>query len=331
MSNAVSARRRLSPRAKAALGLFARYATIIGLVAMIAAFSILSPRAFPTVSNFTNVLNQASLAMIIAAGLTLAVVVGELDLSIGFAASLHGILVTGLIVSNKLPIPVAVVIVLAAGALIGLVNGLIVTKVKVNSVIATLGVGTILTGLAFAYSAGVPIVSGVPEAFLQLSLGRWLFGIPNNIVVMAIVVGSLWILVERSALGQEIQAVGGNPAAARLAGIDVDRIKILGFVISGVCAALTGILLASRLGSGTASAADSYLLTAFAAVFLGSATLRDGEFHVLGTLIGALIIAFGFNGLNIFGAPTYSQYVLQGAILIVAVGLSSLGRSAAES
>ncbi len=102
-------------------------------------------------------------------------------------------------------------------------------------------------------------------------------------------------------------------------------------MISGVCAALTGILLASRLGSGTASAADSYLLTAFAAVFLGSATLRDGEFHILGTLIGALIIAFGFNGLNIFGAPTFSQYVLQGAILILAVGLSSLGRSIAES
>ena len=322
--------RRLSPRTKTALGFFARYATIIGLIGMIVAFAILSPRAFPTVNNFTNVLNQASLAMIIAAGLTLAVVVGELDLSIGFAASLHGILVTGLIVSNKLPIPVAVLIVLAAGALIGLVNGLIVTKVKVNSVIATLGVGTILTGLAFAYSAGVPIVAGVPEAFLQLSLGRWLFGIPNNIVVVALIVGGLWVLVERTALGQEIQAVGGNPAAARLAGIDVDRIKILGFMISGTCAALTGILLASRLGSGTASAADSYLLTAFAAVFLGSATLRDGEFHVLGTLIGALIIAFGFNGLNIFGAPTFSQYMLQGAILIIAVGLSSLGRSIAE-
>ena len=322
---------RLSPRAKASLGFLARYATILGLLAMVAAFAVLSPRAFPTVSNFRNVLNQASLAMIIASGLTLAVVVGELDLSIGFAASLHGILVTGLIVSNKLPIPVAILIVLAAGALIGLVNGLIVTKIRVNSVIATLGVGTILTGLAFAYSAGVPIVAGVPESFLQLSLGRWLFGIPNNIVAMALVVGGLWVLVERTALGQEIQAVGGNPAAARLAGIDVDRIKILGFVISGACAALTGILLASRLGSGTASAADSYLLTAFAAVFLGSATLRDGEFHVLGTLVGALIIAFGFNGLNIFGAPTFSQYVLQGAILIVAVGLSSLGRAIAES
>lgn len=331
MTTTLAARRRLSPQAKALLGFFARYATILGLLAMMVVFSLLSPRAFPTVNNFTNVLNQASLAMIIAAGLTLAVVVGELDLSVGFAASLHGILVTGLIVSNKLPIPVAIVIVLAAGGLIGLVNGLIVTKVKVNSVIATLGIGTILTGLAFAYSAGVPIVAGVPEAFLQLSLGRWLYGVPNDIVVMAVVVGALWVLVERTALGQEIQAVGGNPAAARLAGIDVDRIKILGFVISGVCAALTGILLASRLGSGTASAADSYLLTAFAAVFLGSATLRDGEFHVLGTLIGALIIAVGFNGLNIFGAPTYSQYVLQGAILIVAVGLSSLGRSIAES
>ena len=323
--------RRLSPAAKRSLGFFARWATVIGLLVMIAAFAVLSPRAFPTLNNFTNVLNQASLTMIIAAGLTLASVAGELDLSIGFAASLHGILVTGLIVSNELPIPVAIIIVLAAGALIGLINGLIVTKIRVNSVIATLGIGTILTGLAFAYTSGVPIVAGVPEAFLQLSLGRWLFGIPNNIVVMVVVVGGLWVLVERTPLGQEIQAVGGNPSAARLAGIDVDRVKIVGFVISGICAALTGILLASRLGSGTASAADSYLLTAFAAVFLGSATLRDGEFHVLGTVVGALIIAFGFNGLNIFGAPTYSQYVLQGAILIVAVGLSSLGRSIAES
>lgn len=326
-----SANRRLSPRAKIVLGFFARYATIIGLLAMLATFAVLSPRFFPTLYNFTNVLNQASLTMIIAAGLTVAVIVGELDLSIGFAASLHGILVTGLIVGDHLPIPVAILIVLVAGGVIGLVNGLIVTKAKVNSVIATLGVGTILTGLAFAYSAGAPIVAGVPEAFLQLSLGRWLAGVPNNIVVMVLVLAGLWLLVERTAIGQEIQAVGGNPAAARLAGIDVDRIKILGFVISGVCAALTGILLASRLGSGTASAADSYLLTAFAAVFLGSATLRDGEFHVLGTLIGALIIAFGFNGLNIFGAPTYSQYILQGAILIIAVGLSSLGRSIAES
>jgi ribose transport system permease protein len=331
MSENVISTRRLSPAAKAALGIFARYATIIGLGAMILAFSLLSPDAFPTFNNFINVINQASLAMIISGGLTLALVIGEMDLSVGYAASLHGVLVTGLIVHSKLPIPVALAVVIALGGLVGAVNGLIVTKLRVNSVIATLGVGTILVGLAFAYSSGVPIVAGVPEAFLQLTLGRWLFGIPNPIIVMALVVLILWVLVERTAIGQEIQAVGGNQAAARLAGISVDRIKILAFVISGMCAALTGALLASRLGSGTTSAADSYLLTAFAAVFLGSATLRDGEFHVLGTLVGTLIIAFGFNGLNIFGAPTFSQYVFQGATLIIAVGLSSLGRMLAES
>jgi len=331
MSGTSIARRRLSPGARIGLAIFARYATIIGLALMIVIFSILSPDAFPTLNNFVNVLNQASLATIIAGGLTLAVVVGELDLSIGYAASLHGVLVTGLIVQDKLPITLAIVIVLALGALIGVVNGLIVTKLRVNSVIATLGVGTIIVGLAFAYSSGVPIVAGVPEGFLQLSLGRWLFGIPNPIIIMAVVVVGLWVLVERTAIGQEIQAVGGNPIAARLAGISVDRIKILGFVISAVCAALTGALLASRLGSGTTNAADSYLLTAFAAVFLGSATLRDGEFHVLGTFIGTLIIVFGFNGLNIFGAPTFSQYVFQGTILVVAVALSSLGRMLAET
>ena len=331
MSGTSIAPRRLSPGVRIGLAIFARYATIIGLALMIVIFSILSPDAFPTLNNFVNVLNQASLATIIAGGLTLAVVVGELDLSIGYAASLHGVLVTGLIVHDKLPIAFAIVIVLALGALIGVVNGLIVTKLRVNSVIATLGVGTIIVGLAFAYSSGVPIVAGVPEGFLQLSLGRWLFGIPNPIIIMAVVVVGLWVLVERTAIGQEIQAVGGNPIAARLAGINVDRIKILGFVISAVCAALTGALLASRLGSGTTNAADSYLLTAFAAVFLGSATLRDGEFHVLGTFIGTLIIVFGFNGLNIFGAPTFSQYVFQGTILVVAVALSSLGRMLAET
>jgi ribose transport system permease protein len=331
MTDVTISSRRLSPAAKAWLGGVARFGTIIGLAAMIFVFAWLSPRAFPTVLNFTNVLNQTSLVMIIAGGLTVAVLVGELDLSIGFAASLHGVLVTGLIVANGLPIPLAVTIILAAGALVGLVNGLIVTKMKVNSVIATLGVGTVLTGLSFAYSSGVPIVSGVPEDFLQISLGRWVFGIPNNILLMALVLGGLWVLIERTAIGQEFQAVGGNPAAARLAGINIDRIKILGFVISGTCAALVGILLASRLGSGTTSAGDSYLLTAFASVFLGSATLRDGEFHIFGTFVGALIIAFGFNGLNIFGAPTWSQYVFQGSILIIAVGLSSLGRHLAEN
>ena len=305
--------------------LLARYGTLIGLALMLAGFSALAPAAFPSVGNLVNVLNQASLAMIIAGGLTVAVIVGELDLSIGFFASFAGVLVTGLMAHQHLPVPVAIGAVLACGAAMGLVNGFIVTRVGVNSVIATLGTGTIVVGLNFAYSTGAPIVSGVPDSFVNIALDRTA-GIPNDVIIMAVVIAALWVLVERTTIGQQIQAVGGNPVAARLSGIRVERIKTLGFVASGVCAALTGILLAAALGSGTTSAADSYLLTAFAAVFLGSATLRDGEFHVLGTFFGVLIIAVGFNGLAIFGAPTFTQYVFQGSLLIVAVGLSSLGR-----
>jgi ribose transport system permease protein len=307
------------------LPFFAKYGTIVGFAVMVAIFSLLAPAAFPTWSNFINVLNQASLTMIVSGGLTVAVIVGELDLSIGFAASAEGVLVTGLIVWDKLPVPVAILVVLAGGALVGLVNGFIVTKMGVNSVIATLGTGTVIVGLNFAYSEGAPIVAGMPDSFLDISLGR-IWGIPHNVLIMAAVIAALWLLVERTSIGQMIQAVGGNPVAARFSGIAVDRVKILGFIVAGVCAALTGILLASVLGSGTTSAADSYLLSAFAAVFLGSATLRDGEFHILGTVFGVLIIAIGFNGLAIFGAPTFYQYIFQGAILIFAVGLSSLGR-----
>jgi ribose transport system permease protein len=312
------------------LGLLATYGTIIGFLLMVLTFSALAPVAFPSFSNFVNVLNQASLAMIIAGGLTVTMIVGELDLSIGFAASFAGVLVTGLIANQGFPVPVAIVAVLLVGAFIGLVNGLIVTKMRVNSVIATLGTGTIVVGLNFAYSTGSPIVAGVPDSFVDISIGR-LWGIPHNILTMLAVMAGLWFLVERTSIGQSIQAVGGNAIASRLSGIRVDSIKILGFVVAGVCAALTGILLASALGSGTTSAADSYLLTAFAAVFLGSATLRDGEFHITGTFVGVLIIAVGFNGLAIFGAPTFYQYVFQGAILIVSVGLSSLGRVFSES
>ncbi|MBV8587414.1 MAG: ABC transporter permease, partial [Verrucomicrobia bacterium] len=303
MSAPVSTSLRSGDFSRHAFALLAKWGTIVGLALMIGVFSFLAPVAFPTFNNFLNILNQASLTMIIAGGLTVAVIVGELDLSIGFAASYAGVLVTGFIVNQGMPVFLAILAVLACGALIGIVNGLIVTKVRVNSVIATLGVGTIVVGLDFAYSTGAPIAAGVPDAFTDIALGRT-FGVPNNVIIMLVVIALLWLIVECTTLGQNIQAVGGNPVAARLSGIAVDRIKIIGFIVAGVCAALTGILLASSLGSGTPSAADSYLLSAFAAVFLGSATLRDGEFHIIGTCVGVLIIAVGFNGLAIFGAPT---------------------------
>lgn len=308
-----------------ALQLLSRYGTLTGLLIMVVVFSIAAPNSFPTTGNVINVLNQSALTAIIASGLTMALVVGEFDLSIGYAASLAGVLVTGLIVRSGLVMPLAVVVVILLGAFIGFVNGAIVTKARVNAVIATLGIGTILIGVSFGYTAGNPIAEGVPDSFLQLALGSFL-GLPNPVWVMAIVLALLWLVLNRTDLGQSIQAVGGNIEAARLSGIPVDRIKIIAFVSTGMCAALTGILLASLLGSGTASAADSYLLDAFAAVFLGSATLRDGEFHIVGTLIGVIIINTGFNGLSIFGADTFYQYVFKGGILVLAVALSTVAR-----
>lgn len=313
-----------SPR-RLALLILSRYGTLIGLAIMLIAFTIRAPTVFPTLQNFTNILAQGSLTAIIAAGLTYALVVGEFDLSIGYAASFAGLLVVGFMAIQGMPIWLAIPLMLIIGAGLGAANGVLVTKVRINAVIATLGVGTILIGLAFAYSP-FPIVTNIPPEFSQISIGRLIPGVPNSIPIMVIVLAILWVILNKTDLGQKMQAVGGNKEAARLSGIRVDRVKIFAFVVAGICAALTGIMLSSLLGSGTSSAANGYLLNAFAAVFLGSATLRDGEFHIVGTLVGVLIIVVGFNGLSIFGAPSWAQQVFSGGILILAVGLSTLSR-----
>jgi ribose transport system permease protein len=308
-----------------ALLVVSKFGTIIGMVIMLIAFSIAVPRIFPTPINMVNIINQASLSAIIAGGLTMALIVGEMDLSIANLASFAGVLVTGLMVNYHFSMGLSIVIVLAVCVVIGLFNGLVITKLQVNAVVATLGSGSIIVGLNFAYARGVPIASGLPPAFQNLAIGKTL-GIPNNILIMAIVLFLLWIFLNYTEWGVQIRATGGNPSAARLSGIRVDRIKMLALSIASFCAGITGILLASLIGSGTSAAADGYLMPAFSAVFLGSATLKNGDFHIVGTLIGVFFIAIGFNGLAIFGAPTYVQYFFRGGILIIAVGLSSVAR-----
>jgi ribose transport system permease protein len=308
-----------------ALVFVSRYGTIIGLLAMILFFSINAPGTFFSKANALNILSQASLTAIIASGLTFTLVVGEFDLSIGNVASFLGLVVAGLMAKQGLPIPVSIAFALLIGTVIGVLNGVLVTKVRINAVIATIGVGTMLTGIGFSYSA-FPIAIGMPRAFSEVSLGRLLFGLPNPVIVMLVLLIVLWTVLNKTDIGQAMQAVGSNIEAARLSGIRVDRIKMFAFATSGFCAALTGILLSSLLGSGTLAAADGYLLDAFAAVFLGSATLREGQFHIVGTLVGVLVLAVGFNGLSIFGAPTFFQPIFKGGVLIVAVGLSALAR-----
>lgn len=303
-----------------------RYAAITVLVAMIVMFALLQPDEFATKSNIINILNQSALTALIAMGITFPLVAGDFDLSIGYAASLGGIVALSLMQNEGASIPVGISAAILVGILIGMVNGAIVTKVGVNPLVATLGIGTVVLGLSYAITNGQPVVlvDNAP-AYIDLTLGT-LWGIPYPVYMMFGAAIVLWILLNRTVVGQAMQAVGGNAEAARLSGVRVDRIRIYAYVIAGVCAVLTGVLLASRTGSAAVNSGDSYLLSAFAAAFFGSAVLREGQFHIVGTLLGVITVAIGFNGMALMNLNTYYQYLFQGLLLIFAVGLGTLAR-----
>ena len=164
------------------------------------------------------------------------------------------------------------------------------------------------------------LIAGVP-----ISVGTWL-GIPRNVYYMVIVVVLLWVLLNRTVLGRNIQAVGGNAEATRLVGVNVRAVTSAAFIICSVLASITGILLASVVGSGQATGGDGYTLQAFAAAFLGTAVMREGQFHILGTLVGVVTVATGFNGLAIIGVPSFVQFLFQGLLLIAAVSFSTVAR-----
>ncbi len=309
---------------------FGRYGALLVLAVLVIGTSILEPATFATWDNVVNILNQSALSAIIAMGLTFALVTGEFDLSIGNVASLSGVVCLSTMVDKGLNIPLALLLAVVIGAVVGLVNGLVVTLMNVNALVATLGVGTVAVGVNYAVAGGTPVGLPDPGAFIQVTLGRFL-GIPYPVFMMLGLAAVLWFVLNRTVLGQAMQAVGGNPVAARLSGIRVERVRVFAFVICGTCAGLTGILLASRTGSAAVSGGDSYLLAAFAAAFFGSAVLRDGEFHVLGTLVGVITVSVGFNAIALIGLETYWQYLFQGLLLILGVGVGSLARRRAAS
>jgi ribose transport system permease protein len=309
--------------------LFGTYGTILVLVVMLAAFSIAEPGTFATIGNFRNILNDMAIGTIVAGGLTVPLVAGDFDLSIGYVASFCGLLLVGLLSFNQLSIPLAAFIVVVIGAAIGIVNGVIVSKLGVNAFIATLGTGTVVVGLNYAYSGGVPLQLTHSREFVYVALGR-LWGVPHLILIMAAVLLLLWVVLNRTVQGQHIKAIGVSAESARRAGVAVDRSRIVAFACAGTCAALGGVLMASNLGSGQVTAGDGFMLSSFSAAFLGSAALKEGQFHILGTLIGVLTVAVGNNGLAMIGAPIFTQYVFSGSLLVVAVALSSIGRRYAK-
>jgi ribose transport system permease protein len=302
-----------------------KYGTIIALVVLIVVFAVLKGNLFLTSQNLVDIASDIAIGAIIACGLTIPLVADEFDLSIGYVGSFAGVLVTGFMVKSNLPMGVAIVAAIAVCAVIGLVNGLIITKAGVHSFVATLGTGTIVVGLNFLYNSGIAFSIGLPDAFFNINLHK-IIGIPLPVFIAAAVVILLWILLNRTLFGYYAQAIGQNSEAAHLVGVRVDRIRVLAMMVSSTCAGIGGILLAAKLGSGQSNAADGYLLSGFAAAFLGSVALRNAEFHIVGTVIGVVTVGVAFNGLAIVGAPTFWQYVVQGGLLIGAVALSTVAR-----
>jgi ribose transport system permease protein len=297
-----------------------RYGTIVSLVLCVLIFSALRPDVFATTQNFLNILNQVSILGIIALGLTVALVQGLFDLSLASMATLGGFMVTKWLAEGTISSPVlAVVLMLVVALVIGCLNGIVVAYGGVSAFIATLAVGSILTGVVLGISKSSTILSGIPDGFLVMGQGK-VGPVPAPVVFLVIVAALLYVFLEQTQVGRHMYAIGGNAETARLSGIAVKRYALIALGISAMCAALGGMIVAANLGVGRPQGVgDTYLLDSFAAAFIGASTLRPGRFHIIGTVIGVLLIGVINNGLSIMGVETFWQYAVRGMILLLAV------------
>jgi ribose transport system permease protein len=307
-----------------------RYAVLLVLVVMIAGFSIAMPSTFFTATNFQTIAGQQTVAGLVALALLATLIAGDFDLSIGATLTLAGTIAIGLQIDQGLSWPVAVLIAIGIGAVIGLINSVAVVYLGINSLIATLAMGTILNGVVNWQTGGKVIYGQVSPTFTDL--GRWDFilGIPGSVVYLLVVAAALWFLFRRTVYGRFQFATGSNPAAARLSGVETAKVRTLAFVLTGMISAFAGVVFVANVGSGQPGIGDQFLLPAFAATFLGATTITPGRFNVWGTVIAVYLLAVGLAGLQHAGAPFYAEPIFNGAALLVAVGLSTVLRRSKE-
>jgi len=301
-------------------------------------FALLSER-FLTYANQINVLRQISINAIIAVGMTFVILTAGIDLSVGSIVALSGVILASIL---KLPglsvsflLVLAIIAGLLVGALAGAFNGWVIVTFRIPPFISTLAMMTIARGLAFLYTEGRP-VWGLPRAFDYVGRGHFLKGllerlhpalgeiVPFPIVLMAVTFMAAHLALTRTTFGRHVYAVGGNEEATRLSGINTNRVKLWVYTLSGVTSGLSGLILASRLGSGQPNAGIMFELDAIAAVVVGGTSLMGGRGTIGGTLLGALIIGELNNGLNLVGVESYMQKVILGAVILLAVLLDRL-------
>jgi ribose transport system permease protein len=301
--------------------LVAVYGLAVVFVLVMAVFGVLRPNTFFSSININTILVGQSVTAILALAEMIPLATKQFDLSVGFHLGMAQVLVVGLQVQEGLSWPVASIIILAIGIVVGLLNGLLVTRFRIDSFIATMGVGTLLFGVSNWYSGGQQIVGmDLPESFTNLTaIYR---GVPLPAIYVALVAIVLWVVTERLPVGRSLYVIGASPRGAELIGIKVDRHVLGAFAAAGFLSALAGIVLGSILQTGTPSVGPEYLLPAFAATLLGATSIHPGRVNVPGTLLAVLILAFSFSGVQQLGAAFYIQYFFNGGILVVAVGLS---------
>ncbi|GMK42892.1 ribose ABC transporter permease RbsC [Paenibacillus glycanilyticus] len=290
---------------------------LLGLILLIAIVSIMNP-SFLEPLNILNLLRQVSINALIAFGMTFVILTGGIDLSVGSILALSSAFVANMMLAGFDPI-IAILLGCIVGGVMGMVNGLMITKGKMAPFIATLATMTIFRGLTLVYTNGNPI-TGLGDSMAFQLFGRgYMFGIPVPAITMIITFAALWIILQKTAFGRKTYAIGGNEKASIVSGIKVTRVKIMIYSLAGMLSALAGAILTSRLNSAQPTAGTSYELDAIAAVVLGGTSLSGGRGRIVGTLIGALIIGTLNNGLNLLGVSSFYQMVVKGIVILIAV------------
>ena len=298
--------------------LFRRFSVFVILLGIGTIFAVGSER-FLQVDNLLNIALQTSMIAIVAIGMTFTILTAGIDLSVGSVMALAGALAAGLAARQGMATPVAILLALAAGGGIGAINGLLIVRGGVPPFVATLAMLAVARGATLVYTQGRPI-AGLDETFIWLGNGKVL-GLPVPVLIMLILAGVAYFILRHTRFGLHVYATGGNPETTRLAGVSTDRVTLMVYVISGLCAALAGILLTARLWSAQPNAATGWELDAIAAPVLGGTSLIGGVGGVGGTVVGAVIIGVLSNGLNLLGISSYYQQVIKGIVFILAVML----------
>jgi ribose/xylose/arabinose/galactoside ABC-type transport system permease subunit len=289
--------------------------TLLVLVLMIVVFSFFNPR-FLTLSNFQNVARNTAPLIIAASAMTMVMIARGLDLSVGSVLAASSV-VAAMLAVNGVPLPLAFITALIFGGLIGLANGAIIVRMRVSPIIVTLGALNIARGIAYLITPSAILV-GLPPNWSAIGTSN-LGPLPTPLIIAIVVVLVYNWVSQKTKFGKHIYAVGGNEEAARLSGINVERTLISLYVMSGMMAALAGIVLSTRVGSGDPNIGVGFELEVIAAVIIGGTSLSGGEGRILGTVIGAVIVGVLSNGLNLSGVEPFWQYVAQGVVLIAAV------------